>query len=213
MNAILIEAVGYLAAAASVFVYVSNTMIPLRIAAILASALFASYFFLKGLYPLFALNAFLVPVNIWRLRQMQHLIDDVRAATSGDFDYEWLRPYMKPAKLTKGFTLHRLGDLSEEAYVLVRGNVSLLELGVTLKPGALFGEMGLFTDENRRTATAVAATDVELLCVRYDDLLQLSAQNPQFGFYLMRLMVRRMQHNVELARTGSKETEERGMAP
>lgn len=213
MNAILIEAVGYLAAAASVFVYVSNTMIPLRIAAILASALFASYFFLKGLYPLFALNAFLVPVNIWRLRQMQHLIDDVRAATSGDFDYEWLRPYMKPAKLTKGFTLHRLGDLSEEAYVLVRGKVALLELGVTLKPGALFGEMGLFTDENRRTATAVAATDVELLCVRYDDLLQLAAQNPQFGFYLMRLMVRRMQHNVELARTGTKEAEESGASP
>ena len=60
--------------------------------------------------------------------------------------------------------------------------------------------MGLFTKENRRTATAVAATDVELLCVRYDDLLELAAQNPQFGFYLMRLMMQRMQHNVELAR-------------
>jgi hypothetical protein len=30
--------------------------------------------------------------------------------------------------------------------------------------------------------------------------LQLAAQTPQFGFYLMRLMVQRMQHNVELAR-------------
>ena len=64
-----VEAVGYLAAAASVFVYVSNTMIPLRIGAIVANALFAFYFFLKGLYPLFALNAFLVPVNMLRLRQ------------------------------------------------------------------------------------------------------------------------------------------------
>jgi CRP-like cAMP-binding protein len=197
-----VEAVGYLAAAASVFVYVSNTMIPLRIAAILANALFALYFFLKGLYPLFALNAFLVPVNVLRLRQMQRLVQDIRAAASEDFDFEWLRPYMKPLKLSEGFVLHRKGDLSEEAYLLVRGDIHLREPDVTLKPGALFGEMGMFTDENRRTATAVAATDVELLCVRYDDLLQLAAQTPQFGFYLMRLMVRRMQHNVELARAG-----------
>lgn len=200
LQGLLIEGIGYLAAAASVFVYVSNTMIPLRIGAILANTLFSAYFLLKGLYPLFALNAFLVPVNVLRLRQMQRLVEDIRAAASDDFDFEWLRPYMRPIKLTQGFTLHRKGDLSEEAYLLVRGEVFLTEPRVTLRPGALFGEMGMFTSENRRTATAVAATDVELLCVRYDDLLQLAAQNPQFGFYLMRLMVQRMQHNVELAR-------------
>jgi hypothetical protein len=32
--------------------------------------------------------------------------------------------------------------------------------------------------------------------------MQLVTQNPQFGFYLMRLMVRRMQHNVALATDG-----------
>ncbi len=198
-----IESVGYLAAAANVFVFLSNTMIPLRMAAILANALFAAYFFLKGYYPLFALNAVMLPINVFRLRQMQRLIADVKTATEaaadGEFDYAWLRPYMKPLKLPQGFTLHRKGDLSEEAYVLVRGEVSLLEPGVTLAPGAFFGEMGLFTEENRRTATAVATTEVELLCVRYDELLELAAQNPRFGFYLMRLMMKRMQHNVEIA--------------
>lgn len=213
MNPIFIEAVGYLAAAANVFVFVSNTMIPLRIAAILANALFAAYFFLKGYLPLFALNALMVPINVFRLRQMRRLVSDIRSATQsatrGDFDYEWLRPYMKQLKLPQGFTLHYKGDLAEEAYVLVRGEVSLLEPCVTLKPGAFFGEMGLFTEENRRTATAVAATDIELLCVRYDDLLQLAAQNPQFGFYLMRLMMRRMQHNVDIARlSGAKNAQE-----
>jgi CRP/FNR family transcriptional regulator, cyclic AMP receptor protein len=204
----LIEAVGYLAAAANVFVFMSNTMIPLRIAAILANALFAAYFFLKGYYPLFALNAFMVPINVFRLHQMRRLIADLRRATraaaQGEFDYEWLRPYMKSVKVTQGFTLHRKGDLSEEAYILVRGEISLLEPGVTLEAGAFFGEMGLFTEENRRTATAVAATDVELLCVRYDELLELAAQDPRFGFYLMRLMMKRMQHNVELARAAAK---------
>jgi hypothetical protein len=202
MNAILIEAVGYLAAAANVFVFVSSTMIPLRIAAILANALFAAYFFLKGIYPLFALHAFLLPLNVWRLRQMQQLIEAVRAATQGDFNLDWLRPFMRPLKLPAGVTLHRKGDLAEEAYVIVTGEIELPEPGVTLRAGDFFGEIGLFTDENRRTASAVAASEVELLCVRYGDLLQLTTQNPQFGFYLMRLMVRRMQHNVELARAG-----------
>jgi CRP-like cAMP-binding protein len=202
---LLIEAVGYLAAAANVFVFLSNTMIPLRIAAIAASALFAAYFFLRGFYPLFALNALMVPVNAFRLHQMQRLIADVRQATraaetDSEFDYEWLRPYMKPLILPAGSTLHHKGDLSDEAFILVRGEISLVEPGVTLKPGAFFGEMGLFTEENRRTATAVAETNVELLCLRYDALLELSAQNPRFGFYLMKLMMKRMQHNVDIAR-------------
>ncbi|MEK4032918.1 cyclic nucleotide-binding domain-containing protein [Methylocystis sp. IM3] len=204
---LLIEAIGYMAAAANVFVFVSNTMIPLRIAAIAANALFAAYFYLKGYLPLFALNACMAPINVFRLRQMRRLISDVRqatkAASEGEFDYEWLRPYMKQVKLSEGFTLYHLGDLSEDAFILVRGEIFLLEPGVTLQAGAFFGEMGLFTEENRRTATAVAATDVDLLCVRYDELLELSAQNPQFGFYLMKLMMRRMQHNVEIARSGA----------
>ena len=203
----LVESVGYLAAAANVFVFISNTMIPLRIAAIIANVLFAVYFALKGYYPLFALHAFMAPINIFRLRQIRRLIFDVReatkAASAGEFDYEWLRPYMKQIELPEGFTLHRKGDLSQEAYVIVRGEVLLIEPKVTLPAGAFFGEMGLFTEENRSTATAVAKTDLTLLCVRYDDLLELAAQDPQFGFYLMKLMMRRMQHNVALARTAA----------
>jgi CRP/FNR family transcriptional regulator, cyclic AMP receptor protein len=203
----LVEAIGYCAAAANIFVFVSNTMIPLRLAAILANALFAAYFYLKGYFPLFALNAFMVPLNVLRLRQMRRLIADVRQATQaaddGEFDYEWLRPYMKQLTLSEGFTLYRKGDISEDAFFLVHGEILLPEPQVTLKPGTFFGEMGLFTEENRRTASAVAVTDVDLLCVRYDALLELAAQNPQFGFYLMKLMMGRMQHNVEIARSSA----------
>jgi CRP/FNR family transcriptional regulator, cyclic AMP receptor protein len=203
----LVEAIGYCAAAANIFVFVSNTMIPLRLAAILANSLFAAYFYLKGYFPLFALNAFMVPLNVLRLRQMRRLISDVRQATQaaddGDFDYEWLRPYMKQLTLSEGFTLYRKGDISEDAFFLVHGEILLPEPQVTLKPGTFFGEMGLFTEENRRTASAVAVTDVDLLCVRYDALLELAAQNPQFGFYLMKLMMGRMQHNVETARASA----------
>ena len=193
MNTWLVEALGYTAAAINVFVYVSNGMVPLRIAAIFANGFFAAYFCLKGVYPLFLLNSVLMLVNVWRLRQLQHLIEAMRLATQGDFNLDWLRPFMRSAHIPAESSLYHKGDLAEEAYVIVRGAVELPELGVTLGPGALFGELGLFTDENRRTASAVAVGETELFCIKYSDVLQLAAQNPQFGFYLMRLMVQRMQ--------------------
>jgi CRP/FNR family cyclic AMP-dependent transcriptional regulator len=202
MNLWLIIALGFMAAAANVFVYVSSGMIPLRIAAIVSSALFAAYFYLRGIYPLLLLNAVFMLVNVWHLRQMLHLIKTIRAATHGDFNFDWLRPFMRSAHVPTGAALYRKGDLADEAFVIVRGVVELPEPGITLGDGALFGEIGLFTDENRRTASAVTACDTELLCIRYSDVRRLAAQNPGFAFYLMRLMVQRMQHNVELARAG-----------
>ena len=198
-NTWLVEALGYTAAAINVFVYVSNSMVPLRIAAIFANGLFAAYFCLKGVYPLFLLNCVLMLVNVWRLRQLQHLIEAMRLATQGDFNLDWLRPFMRSAHIPAETSLYHKGDLAEEAYVITRGAVELPELGLTLGIGALFGELGLFTDENRRTASAVAVGETELFCIKYSDVLQLAAQNPQFGFYLMRLMVQRMQNNVERA--------------
>ena len=177
-----IVALGFLAAAANAYAYVSNTMIPLRVSAILANALFALYFFLQGstFYPLFALNALLLPLNVWRLLQMKRLITAVRLATEDDFHSDWLRPYMRPKKVSEGVTLYRKDDTADAAYVIVNGKIRVPEKDVLLGPGALFGELGLFADERKRTASAIAETDVELLSLRYSDLMQLVTQNPQF---------------------------------
>jgi hypothetical protein len=189
MNLWLITALGFIAAAINVFVFLSSSMIPLRIAAIVSSALFSVYFYLRGLCPLVFLNGVLVLVNVWRLWQALHLIKTIRAATHGDFNFESLRPFVRSAHVPAGTVLCRQGDLADEAFVIVRGVVELPELGVTLGDGAFFGEIGLFTDENRRTASVVTANETELLCIRYSDMRRLAAQNPQFGFYLMRLMM------------------------
>jgi len=158
----------------------------------ISNGLFGVYFFHTGIYCALRPPRLLLPVNVVRLVQIRRLVSDIRhafqQANEGVFDYEWLRPYMRPLKLSKGFRLHYKGDLADEAYVLLRGEVKARQPH-TLKPGAFFGEMGMFTEENRRTASAIAHTDVELLCLRYDDLLQL-ATDPEFSFYLMRLMMR-----------------------
>ena len=194
-----IEALGFLAVAISVFVYVSTTMIPLRIAAVLANALFAVYFFEKELYPQGALNLGLMSINAYRLRQMLSLVTAIKEASRDDFDFDWLRPFMKPRHLRSGVTLYAKDDMGAEAYVIMRGSILIPEKGVTLRQGALLGEFAMFAEGNRRSASAVAAEDCDLLAISYSDVMQLCAQNPTFGFYLMRLMFRRMQHNVELA--------------
>ena len=199
MNGIAVDILGYLATVVSIFVYISNTMIPLRIAAVIANFLFAIYFYMKGIYPQCALNLALLPLNLYRLRQMRNLIAAVKQSSRGDFSFDWLRPYMKPRKLRAGENLYLEGDMADEAFVIVKGEIIVPEKGVVLKEGTLFGELGMFAEGNRRTASARADKDADLLVISYSDVLQLCAQNPTFGFYLMRLIMRRMQHNVELA--------------
>ena len=199
MSGLGLEALGYLAAAVSFFVYVSNTMIPLRVAALVANVLFAVYFFYKGIYPQCALNVALAPLNLWRLHQMRSLIAAVKKASREDFDFDWLRPFMKARRVGAGQTLYRKGDEATSAFVIVKGAVRVPEVDVVLEAGAMFGELGLFATERKRTASIETIEAVDLLEIAYTDVMQLSVQNPEFGFYLMRLLMRRMEHNVELA--------------
>ena len=63
----LAELISISAAAASLYAAHAKTIVPLRIAAIVANALAMTYSFLHGTYPTFALNAILLPLNTWRL--------------------------------------------------------------------------------------------------------------------------------------------------
>jgi CRP-like cAMP-binding protein len=71
----------------------------------------------------------------------------------------------------------------------------MIPLRTTLEPGAVFGEMALFTAAGRRTASAVCVGDVRLLVITYEQFEQLYFQNPEFGLYLVRLIVRRFEMN------------------
>ena len=211
MHPYLIEFIGYLASAASVLVFFSKTMAPLRIAAVVANGLFASYFALKSIYPMAALNLLMMPINMIRLRQVSRLIDNIRKASgeasNQNFNYSWLEEYASAVSLSAGDCLYQKADMAEVAYVLLEGEVRLLEADITLSPVALFGEMGLFTQNSRRTMTAVAKTKVELLSINYNDIVQIASENPTFSFYLMHLMVRRMMQNIDLIKSKKKARE------
>jgi hypothetical protein len=195
-----IEVLSYGAAFATLYGYFAKTMVPLRVAAIVANVLFIGYGFGKEFYVTGVLHAVLLPINVKRLRQMLRLTRNVQQAAAGDFSMDWLRPFMKARRYEAGEQMFRKGDVSTEAYQLLSGEIELEEIGVRIGPGTFFGEMGLFTTDNRRTVSARCVAPVEVLFITYEEFRQLYFQQPTFGFYVLRLIVQRMEKNLELAR-------------
>jgi CRP/FNR family transcriptional regulator, cyclic AMP receptor protein len=192
------ELIGVAAAAASLYAANARTIIPLRVAAIVANALAMAYSFMHGTYPTFALNAVLLPLNGWRLHQMLGLIRDIESATRSDMNVDWLLPYMRPTSFTAGDVIMARGDYATGAFYVADGEVEIVELGKVYGKGTLLGEIGLFTPDGRRTMTVRCRTDVQAARIDYDQFKELYFQNPQFGFRLLHLIVARMQAGGEL---------------
>ena len=194
------ELIGIAAAAASLFAAYSKTIIPLRVAAIVANILAMMYSLAHGTYPTFMLNGALLPLNAWRLRAMMKLIRDIDAATKSDMNVDWLLPYTHPKQFKAGDTIMERGEYATAAFYIVAGDVEIIEINETFGTGTLLGEIGLFTPDGRRTMTVRCKTDVQAAMIDYDQFKQLYFQNPQFGFRLLHLIVARLQSSKELLR-------------
>ena len=194
------ELIGVAAAAASLYAAHSKTIIPLRVAAIVANLLAMVYSLTHGTYPTFMLNAALLPLNGWRLRSMLGLIRDIDAATRSDMNVDWLLPYTRPRHFKAGDIVMARGDYATAAFYVVSGEVEIVEIGETFGKGTLLGEIGLFTPDGRRTMTVRCKSDVQTAMIDYDQFRQLYFQNPQFGFRLLHLIVARLQSSREIPR-------------
>jgi CRP/FNR family transcriptional regulator, cyclic AMP receptor protein len=187
----------WLHTAAAVVAAFSKTMIPLRVGSVIANILGVAVGAASANAPVFLRHLILLPLDLIRLREMRRLIASVRRAADGELNVEWLKPFMHPAALRDGAVLFRRGEAADQAFMLIEGEIELVELGAVLQPGTLFGEMALFTQSGARTATAQARGDCRLLAITYDQFEQLYFQNPRFGLYLVRLMVRRYESNLQ----------------
>jgi CRP-like cAMP-binding protein/biotin carboxyl carrier protein len=192
----MVEFMGYVAAGLVFATFCMKTMIPLRIVGITSNVAFLLYSWPAGIVPLFVLHGALLPMNIWRLTQIRALIREVRKAAPGDLPLEGLLPFMSPRRAEAGEVLFRRGDAAGEMFHVLSGAVRLEELGKTLGPGAMLGEISMFAPRRERTATAVCDTDVELLSITADKVMQLYYQNPRFGFQVVRLITARLIENL-----------------
>jgi Cyclic nucleotide-binding domain len=189
---------GYAAVASSIVTCAMKTMIPLRVVSMVCNSFFIVYGLFGAVYPTLLLNLILLPLNSLRLLQMQKLIRDVEAAAStGDASIDWLRPFMARRSVRKGDIVFSKGDVADAMYYSVSGRYRLREMGLEIPNGQVFGELGLISPSNLRTQTVECTEDGEVLTATYLQVRELYFQNPQFGFYFLRLTSERLFQNIE----------------
>ena len=195
--------VGYLEHAgnlfASVFVvatYTMRTMIPLRVFGILTNLVIIAVSIGSRNYPTGLLHLVLLPLNSYRLYQMLQLIRDVRKSVNSDLSMEWLKPFMTERKCRTGEVLFYKDEKAEDMFYIVSGRFKLVESGIELPKGALVGELGMLSPSNTRTQTLECIEGGLVLSVAYSQVEQLYVQNPQFGFYFLRLASARLFENL-----------------
>jgi hypothetical protein len=173
-----------------------RTIVPLRFIGIISNVFFIAYGALAGSMATFFLYLLSLPINVIRLRQMLTLVRKARVSAQGDLSMDWLRPFMTPRKYRKGEVLFRKGDIAKEMFLTVTGKFLVTEIGVVLPPGRLLGELGFVAPKNRRTQTVECTEDGDVLTITYEKLLELYFQNPEFGYYFLRLTTERLMQNI-----------------
>ena len=94
-----------------------------------------------------------------------------------------------------GQPVFRAGDKGGVMFVLLEGTATVLVGGSTVEeaaPGALFGEMGLIDQAEKRSATVIAKTECKLVPVDIERFHQLVRRTPQFASYVMKSVVARL---------------------
>lgn len=94
------------------------------------------------------------------------------------------------------------GDYPEVLYFIVKGSVAVLiedEQGkemvlAYLNPGDFFGEMGLFDEQQGRSAWVRARTECELAEISYPHFRQLAQKDPEILFHLASQMATRLRN-------------------
>jgi signal-transduction protein with cAMP-binding, CBS, and nucleotidyltransferase domain len=163
---------------------------------IISTLFFIAYGAIAGVAGTFFLYLLSLPVNVIRLHQMLALIKKARVSAQGDLSMEWLRPFMSPRKYRADEVLFRKGEIAKEMFLTVTGKFLVVEIGAELHSGHFIGELGFVAPGNRRTQSIKCIEDGEVLTITYERLLELYFQNPQFGYYFLRLTTERLMQNV-----------------
>jgi hypothetical protein len=172
-----------------------RTMVALRVFGLISFLFFAAYGLLADSLSTFFLYLFLLPINGVRLIQIVSLIKRARVAAQGDMSMEWLKPFMDTRHCRRGQVLFKKGDVADQMVLIVTGKFRVRELGIDLLPGQVVGELGFVTPDSRRTQTVECAEGGEVLTITYERLLEIYFQNPEFGYYFLRLASGRLVEN------------------
>ena len=123
----------------------------------------------------------------------------------------------EPAHFEAGETIFRRGDEGDALYMIVRGSVEVRANGDGAEPlarlaaGQSFGEMALLNDE-KRTATVVAMTDVEVLKIEKEPFNELLDASPRLRRAVEALNAQRILENVAARQPAAEEADWKKLA-
>ena len=180
---------GYLGIVLALLSCFMKSMQPLRSVALAGNLIGMAYGLLEGVWPTLIGNLLLLPINGVRLWEIRKLISDIENASKESSIAEVLLPHMQVRSVKAGTTLFHKGDMADEMLYLQNGRIRLTEINKTLEAGALFGEIGLFARDSKRSQTALCETDCELYAMTRERVYTLYYQNPKIGFNLMSMIV------------------------
>jgi CRP/FNR family transcriptional regulator, cyclic AMP receptor protein len=199
---VIIEWLGWAAAAMTLLTFSMKAMLPLRLVAIWSNLLFIAYggisvYALDNNFaqPVLALHGVLLPLNSLRLFQLLRMTRQIRAARLSMGLPDNIVSQLPTVSAPMGTILFRQGDPADRIYVLKSGCVRLEEIGTDMTAGELFGEVAFFNEGRARTLTARCLEPCELATLSEADFARLHYQNPAFGFFVLRLMARRLSQN------------------
>src|SRR5271165_6478617 len=176
--------------------YSMKTMIPLRVFGILSNIVFIVTSLHAGTYVITVLHCVMLPLNTVRLFQMLRLVRGVKSSLSEDLNMDWLKPFMTKHYCRKGDVLFAKDAVADEMFYTLSGRYRLTEMGIDIPPGQIIGELGMLAPSNRRTASFECIEDGMLLTVTYQQVKELYFQNPEFGFFFLRLATARLFDNI-----------------
>jgi len=191
------QIVAWMAAGLVFLSFFMKTIVPLRTLGIVSNVAFIGYALMGisfGIFdkvlPILVLHVALLPLNAMRLRQVRNTIKSVKSMSGEHASLDALIPFMKHETVKQGQWLFRKGDLADRLFILKKGRIELTEFNKTLEPGAVFGEVGIFSESAVRTSSALSAEDCELHSLTGAKTIELFYQDPRFGFSIVRALAR-----------------------
>lgn len=123
-----------------------------------------------------------------------------------DDEIDHLARTLHPCQFPQDAVLFLEGDPAEKFYILLEGEIDILKgLGTsderllgTRQAGSFIGEMSLFTEGQRRTASVRARTPLRLLEMTRGEFDELLHRVPDLAYEMMRVLSRRLSETENL---------------
>lgn len=111
-----------------------------------------------------------------------------------DEDLAEIAPFLSPVYLDPGETIIREGDLGDELYIVVSGEVKVTKDGVELArrgERAVFGDLAAL-DPEPRSASVIATKPTQVMCLSNEHLLALFESNVEIASGVIASLIRRL---------------------